>query len=310
VNIKRIIRESIKDFSWAKEVPSTIIAGSCIKSSKGVDWTIEHIDVPRNTVIVRSKKGHGQIWDLTALYIQNKEGKLKLCTGETAPPNSVPTPDHLQYPKDVNESNDMKWIEDTNTALNMDTEWVLVNDIDPSSSKESEEIQKTLFNLGYNWNSGGQKILPYKINSIHHFLGAMRGLLTFYKDTEKKLSDDDIENSIEENIEVIYWSDIKPNKINESDLDWVKDVNPYRYNIGDTIEPINGYHYYVNTVDYVKMGRISGYQEATVMNIIDDFYEVKLNYNYLSKDIRERTPSYYLLIDEIDKYHHDTLLDN
>tara|TARA_R110002020_G_scaffold73616_4_gene188841 strand:- start:458 stop:1786 length:1329 start_codon:yes stop_codon:yes gene_type:complete len=104
------------DLKWITEIPNSIVAGSCIKSSKGVDWTIEHIHVPTNTVIVKSKKGHGQLWDLTALYIQNREGKLKLCTGETVPPNSVPTPDHLQYPKDVNESNDMGWISDTNPS--------------------------------------------------------------------------------------------------------------------------------------------------------------------------------------------------
>ena len=48
------------------------------------------------------------------------------------------------------------------------------------------------------------------------------------------------------------------------------------------------------------MGPISGYIEATVVNIIGDFYEVKFNYNYFPKDTRETTTSYYLLIDEVD----------
>lgn len=84
------------------------------------------------------------------------------------------------------------------------------------------------------------------------------------------------------------------------DFDWIRDINYYKYSIGDTIEPVNGYHYYVNTIDYVKKGPISGHREATVMNIMGDFYEVKFNYNYLSKDMRESEISYYLLIDEVD----------
>jgi len=92
------------------------------------------------------------------------------------------------------------------------------------------------------------------------------------------------------------------NPINESDdFDWIRDINYYKYSIGDTIEPVTGYHYYVNTIDYVKKGPISGHQEATVMNILGDFYEVKFNYNYLSKEIRKHEISYYLLIDEVDK---------
>jgi len=114
MNIKRIIREEMEELQWVKEIPNTIIVGSCIKSSKGVDWTIEDIQRRFNTVIVKSKKGHKQSWDLTALYIQNREGKLKLCTGETVPPNSIPTPNHLQYPKDVNESDDFDWAKEIN----------------------------------------------------------------------------------------------------------------------------------------------------------------------------------------------------
>ena len=84
------------DLQWMKEIPNTIIVGSCIKSSKGVDWIIEHIHIPTNTVIVKSRYGHRQSWDLTALYIQNREGKLKLCTGETIPQNSIPIPHQLR----------------------------------------------------------------------------------------------------------------------------------------------------------------------------------------------------------------------
>lgn len=92
-----------------------------------------------------------------------------------------------------------------------------------------------------------------------------------------------------------------PEDINESDeFDWIRDINYYKYSIGDTIEPVDGYHYYVNTIDYTKKGPISGNKEATVMNILGDFYEVKFNYNYLPKDIRKYEISYYLLIDEVD----------
>ena len=114
--------------------------------------------------------------------------------------------------KSINESDDMKWIEDTNIALNMDTKWILVNDIDSSSLEESEEIQKTLFNLGYTWNGDNKAIIqPYRINTIHHFNDRMRGKITYYSDMEYDLSNNDIKNAAEENTEVIYWSDVKLN---------------------------------------------------------------------------------------------------
>lgn len=116
------------------------------------------------------------------------------------------------------------WINDIKPALNMDEEWILVNDVNPNSIEESIKIQKYLFNLGYKWFSS--ELIKDTIYSIHHFPSkSLRGELTYYnnKKNERNLADKEIER----NNNVYYWSQIKADEINESDeLQWIKDIKP------------------------------------------------------------------------------------
>ena len=204
------------DLQWMKEIPNTIIVGSCIKSSKGVDWRIEHIHIPTNTVIVKSRYGHRQSWDLTALYIQNRKGKLKLCTGETIPQNSIPVPHQLR-------ESDLQWIEDVNDdPLSMNDSWILINDVDHNDIGEGIKMQQFLFNKGYKWFS--DEIMPnttkqksYKIYAITHIIkdveGVVRHSLINYwpsslRDVYPKDYLEDKQGSFKGD-KIIYWSEIK-----------------------------------------------------------------------------------------------------
>ena len=53
------------------------------------------------------------------------------------------------------ESDGMEWIKDVvNIKLAKNENWILVNDIDRESITEGHEIQKYLFDLGYDWGIG------------------------------------------------------------------------------------------------------------------------------------------------------------
>ena len=121
--------------------------------------------------------------------------------------------------------NSLGWINDIKPALNQEQNWVLVNDVNPNDIKEGIKIQKYLFNLGYKWFSS--EIIMDTIYSIHHFPNkGLRGDLTYYnnKENERDLADKEIER----NNNVYYWSQIKPNEINESnDLQWIMDIKSY-----------------------------------------------------------------------------------
>ncbi len=89
---------------------------------------------------------------------------------------------------------------------------------------------------------------------------------------------------------------VKIKKINESDdLQWIRDVRPIKYNIGDVIEPINGYFYYTQPWSE-KYGPISGHINAKIIDIVDEFYEVVLNYHIYE----DKAPTYYISIYDTD----------
>ena len=81
------------------------------------------------------------------------------------------------------------------------------------------------------------------------------------------------------------------------DLQWIRDVRPIKYNIGDVIEPINGYFYYTKPWSE-EYGPISGHVNAKIIDIVDEFYEVVLNYD-IYEDILE-APTYYISIYDTD----------
>ena len=124
----------------------------------------------------------------------------------------------------------MDWIGSIKHALNMDEEWVLINDIDPNSIEEAIKIQEYLFQLGYKW-SNRRNVINDTMYVIYHFpIRGLQGDLTYWSNREKErnLADRDLESrstKVRGN-SIYYWSQIKP-KLNESDeLQWIKDIKP------------------------------------------------------------------------------------
>ena len=69
------------------------------------------------------------------------------------------------------EFNELDWIQDTVTAkLAKNENWILVNDIDRESISEGHEIQKYLFDLGYDWGTGDfTSLKDFCIYTIYHY---------------------------------------------------------------------------------------------------------------------------------------------
>jgi len=119
------------------------------------------------------------------------------------------------------EFNNINWIKDTlNTKLAGDENWILVNDVDRESIAEGHEIQKYLFDLGYDWSalSDFQSLKDFCIYTIYHYGTLKDGNQIFYQDgcrgAEVRISDKDIKSG---EYMVYYWSDLKPKTIKESE---------------------------------------------------------------------------------------------
>jgi hypothetical protein len=171
--------------------------------------------------------------------------------------------------KNLNESEEsgLGWMMKVNaTPINMDDEWILVNDIDPSNIDEGIEIQKYLMNLGYDWFVKGEGLRQRKIYTMHHYpTKGLRGDLTYYSDREKGIANDTMEEN--KNAKIYYWSEVKPTYIKESEEEmedpfkWVKEVEPpyvgMKFKIIDpetpkivyTIRDMNETHMYLDWID-------------------------------------------------------------
>ena len=126
------------------------------------------------------------------------------------------------------EFNDLGWIEKAfNSKLSKNENWILVNDIDRESISEGHEIQKYLFDLGYDWGSGDfQSLKDFCIYTIYHYGNIKDGNQIYYQDgcrsAEVRISDKDIKGGRHM---IYYWSDLKPKTIKEeNEFDWIRDV--------------------------------------------------------------------------------------
>jgi len=123
------------------------------------------------------------------------------------------------------EFNELDWIQNTVTAkLAKNENWILVNDIDRESISEGHEIQKYLFDLGYDWGAGDfQSLKDFCIYTIYHYGNIKDGNQIYYQDgcrgAEVRISDKDIKGGRHM---IYYWSDLKPKTIKEeNDLEWL-----------------------------------------------------------------------------------------
>jgi len=128
------------------------------------------------------------------------------------------------------EFNDLGWIENAfNSKLSKNENWILVNDIDRESISEGHEIQKYLFDLGYDWGTGDfQSLKDFCIYTIYHFGTDKDGDQIYYQDgcrgAEVRISDKDIKKGKHM---IYYWSDLKPKTIKEeNEFDWFDEVKP------------------------------------------------------------------------------------
>lgn len=123
------------------------------------------------------------------------------------------------------EFNDLGWVENAfNSKLSKNENWILVNDIDRESISEGHEIQKYLFDLGYDWGTGDFKSLKdFCIYTIYHYGTDKDSDQIYYQDgcrgAEVRISDKDIKGGRHM---IYYWSDLKPKTIKEeNDLEWL-----------------------------------------------------------------------------------------
>jgi hypothetical protein len=114
--------------------------------------------------------------------------------------------------KSIKESNGLQWIKDVvNIKLAKNEDWILVNDIDRESITEGHEIQKYLFDLGYDWGIGDfDSLKDFCIYTIYHF-GDDKDVDQIYyhsgcRNAEVRISDKDIKKGKHM---IYYWSDLK-----------------------------------------------------------------------------------------------------
>jgi len=147
--------------------------------------------------------------------------------------------DALQYYVNINESegelDGLEWIRDIKPSLDKNTRWVIINDVDPSSLKVSEDIQRYLFKLGYKWTSPSKReggVHDYQIYAINNDPNYSEDGLWYYSEDDEGEAKNDIAEG--EYDEVVKWSQLNPNSINESDdFDWIRDIKP-RFLYGTT----------------------------------------------------------------------------
>lgn len=263
MNLKRIIKEEVNDFDWVKE--SNPI--QC-KDLKG--YYFYHGSDPRkfmiNDVQVKLPKGyntdnlkvHYTWWDSHSddfdwnqmdcdTFIHRvKLGDYKLYSknGDVIEPRNLAYTDNTfddDERKEIWEQGELKWIKDiVSTKLANDEDWILVNDIDRESISEGHEIQKYLFDLGYDWGIG-DSLKDFCIYTIYHY-GTIQGggNQIYYGDgcrrAEVRISARDIGSGKHM---VYYWSDLKPKTIKEeNEFDWIRDIEPPSFDslVGKALE--------------------------------------------------------------------------
>jgi len=130
---------------------------------------------------------------------------------------------------DMNESNDFDWIKDIEELPIPGTAWIM-----EINQKDSEEVQQKLFDVGFRWSSGGNKI--DETSGVYAFVSYSNYDIK-YKGFKKVKGDSYISNNINNIISSVQPNDLfiyeykdgtsrlKNTSLNESnDFDWTKDV--------------------------------------------------------------------------------------
>lgn len=127
--------------------------------------------------------------------------------------------------EELKESEDFDWIKGVSSKLSKNSDWWIINDVDPHSLKVSEEIQDFLFKQGFAWMTKTTKFLPNPLVAISYRGGTyplQSGRFGYYPPTTDDYNGhtvNDIEEyEIEDGDVIYYWGELsKISKINESD---------------------------------------------------------------------------------------------
>lgn len=246
MNIRKIIREEMDNsLGWINDIkpalnqeqnwilvndvnPNDIKEGIKIQKylfNLGYEWFSSEIIM--DTIYgIHHFPSKGLRGNLT--YYNNKENERELADREIERNNNVYYWSQIK-PNEINESDDLDWIRDVNTQLPKNSNWWLINDIDPHSLEVSEEIQQFLFDQGFEWVSGRREFLPEIFYAVSQYVGSDKtnyGRFGFYKSAPNIEKEIERERSIEGG-EIYYWSQLKPDSLNESQedpLQWMKDI--------------------------------------------------------------------------------------
>jgi len=223
---------------------------------------------------------------------------------------------------DMNESNDFDWIKDIEELPIPGTAWIM--EINP---KDSEEVQQKLFNVGFGWSSGGNKINEtsdvYAFVSYSKYDIRYKGFKMVKGDSYISNNINNIIGSVQPNDLFIYeykdgTSRLKNTSLNESnDFDWISEIEPMKPEMGwlkdnfDNLKPVikdirtyyvdserNPIFYYYQDSEngdvYISYGRIwsvlkkdFGLNRTEIQELIKGWLEETYN-------LRRLTPTYPL----------------
>jgi len=269
MNLKKIIKEEINDLQWIKDVDfnvpfesakyGTIYKAKIINERLSDDISencgLSYFDIDKDYFVwVERELRNVESQDIFCdnQHYEGTEPALHLFFYSSKTGNYIDdlwvTEDVVKlYPTDViprykegnlvlKESDGLDWIKDVVTAkLAKNENWILVNDVDRESISEGHEIQKYLFDLGYDWGVGYpggfgtlDSLKDFCIYTIYHYGNEKDDGQIYYqdgcRDAEVRISDKDIKGGRHM---IYYWSDLKPKTIKESqELDWLKNIKP------------------------------------------------------------------------------------
>ncbi len=234
MNIRKIIKEELDDLDWIRDVnpqlpmdrdwwlindvdPHSLEVSREIQDflfNQGFMWLTGRKNfLPNEFSAISHRGGTYERQEGLFGYYPTSEHTAKEIEEYEAENGEIYYWSKLSKKPKINESDDLSWIRDiTSNTLDKNENWILVNDIDRESISEGREIQKYLFDLGYDWGSGDfQSLKDFCIYTIYHYGNIKDGNQIYYQDgcrsAEVRISDKDIKGGRHM---IYYWSDLKP----------------------------------------------------------------------------------------------------
>jgi hypothetical protein len=242
MNLKKIIKEEIDDLQWIKDINPEIErfnVGEIIRVHNVGDeeafldflgvWKDEYLrgDFGPNITGRVSLENHlgtfglmvkGRDGDMAEIYFPYPRLIKRYQDNGYYPGLGI---GYEVLPKEsITESEDVfKWMKDVQEVLPKNEDWILVNDVDIYDIEEGKKIQKYIFNHDIPWATGDKRVMSLPIHTIHHKnqQKAFRKGFTYRTTDSIERTKEIIEQWEKAGLLVLYWSQIKPKEITESD---------------------------------------------------------------------------------------------